>query len=245
MRSCFQVEESIVTIVSDEPYVRVAEKAVFEARESVSRKIREDPFFGVTYEPYPVDPADDELVRRMCRASIVAGVGPMAGVAGAVAVHAVERMAEAGAEEAIVENGGDIAFLSRRPVPVGIYAEDSVFKDVAFMMTSDVVTGICSSSARIGPSVSLGSSDLCTVFSDDVVLADCCATALGNMVSGPDSMASAVERIGSLTGVKGCVAVCGGKVAMFGEVPEMVGADCARLIRRRSRRKGREAPGFT
>ena len=232
MRARFQVEESIVTIVSDAKYVHVAERAVFEARESVRRKIDEDPFFKVTYEPYPVDPGDDGLVRRMCKASIVAGVGPMAGVAGAVAAYAVERMVEAGADEAIVENGGDIAFFSKRPVPIGIYAEDSVFKDVAFMMRSEAMTGICSSSAKIGPSVSLGSSDLCTVFSDDVILADCCAAALGNLVRGPDDMSSAVERIGSLTGVKGCVAVCGGKIAMYGEVPEMVSADCARCVGR-------------
>ena len=230
MRSRFQVEESIVTIVSDEPYIRVAEQAVFEAREQISSKIAEDPFFGITYDPYPPDPKDPELVRRMCAASVLSGVGPMAGVAGAVAVHAVERMVEAGAEEAIVENGGDIAFFSRRPVPIGVYADDSVFRDVAYMVRSEGITGICSSSARIGPSVSLGSSDLCTVFSDDVILADCCATALGNMVDGPDGMAEAVERIGNIAGVKGCVAVCKGKVAMFGDVPEMVGADCSNCL---------------
>ena len=139
-------------------------------------------------------------------------------------------MVSAGAEEAIVENGGDIAFYSRRPVPVGIYADDSVFRDIGFMVRSDSIIGICSSSARIGPSVSLGSSDVCTVFSDDVILADCCATLLGNMVRGPDDLARAVESVGSIEGVRGCVAVCSGKVAMFGDVPEIVPVDCSRCL---------------
>ena len=224
MRARFQVEESIVTIVSDEPYVRIAEKAVFEARESISRKIREDPFFEVTYEPYPVDPADDELVRRMCRASIVAGVGPMAGVAGAVAVHAVERMAEAGAEEAIVENGGDIALHIDRDVTIGIFAGDSPLKDVALHVPArEGIFGICSSSGKIGPSVSFGRSDICTVFSDDVLLADACATALGNMIGGGD-LETPMDRICSVEGVEGCLVSADGKVAMQGKVPELVRA---------------------
>jgi hypothetical protein len=91
-------------------------------------------------------------------------------------------------------------------------------------MRSDSVTGICSSSAKIGPSVSLGGSNVCTVFSDDVILADCCATALGNRVTGEDSLEDALESIGSIPGVRGCMACIGDRVAFFGDVPEMVEA---------------------
>ncbi len=227
MRTRFQVKETVVSIVCDPDYVRVAEDAIFLAREVIERKISSDPFFGITYDPYPVDPSDDDLIRRMCRASSLANVGPMAGVAGAVAVYAVERMAEAGAKEAIVENGGDIAFLSDRKVPIGLFADHPVLKDVAFEISYDRITGICSSSAKIGPSVSLGNSNVCTVFSDDVILADCCATALGNLVKDESSLEDALETIGSVDGVKGCMAVCGGKVAMYGDIPEM--AECGKI----------------
>ncbi len=230
MRHRFQVQETILTLVCDQEYLPPAKAAVFEARASIESKIASDPFFGITYEPYLEDPRDDDIVRRMCRASVRSGVGPMAGVAGAVAEHVVERMVEAGAQEAIVENGGDIAFYSKRPVPVGIYADDSVFKDVGYLVRSEGITGICSSSAKIGPSVSLGASDLCTVFSDDVVLADCCATLLGNRVRSPEDLADAVEYVGSIEGVKGCVAICAGKVAMFGDVPEMISTSCSRCL---------------
>jgi hypothetical protein len=184
----------------------------------------------MTYEPYAPNIHDDELIQRMCRASVVSGVGPFAGVAGAVALHAVERMKEEGAKEAIVENGGDIAFLSDREVPIGLFADHPVLKDVAFKVSSDDITGICSSSAKIGPSVSLGSSNVCTVFSDDVILADCCATALGNLVKDESSLASALDTIGSLNGVKGCLACIGDKVAFYGEVPEIVKADVSKVV---------------
>lgn len=230
MKVRFQVKETIVNIVSDEKYIRVAQDAIFSARGIIESKVAQDPFFQITYEPYPEDPADDELIRRMSRASVLSGVGPFAGVAGAVAVYAVERMREAGAREAIVENGGDIAFLSDHSVPVGLFADHPVLKDVAFNVSSDGITGICSSSAKIGPSVSLGNSNVCTVFSDDVILADCCATALGNLVKDEDSVTDALERIASVEGVKGCLACIGDKVAVCGEVPEMI--PCAEINER-------------
>ena len=225
MKYRFQYKETIVSIVCDEPFLRVAENAILEARRIIEDKVSEDPFFQITYDPYPVNSKDDELIQRMCQASVLSGVGPFAGVAGAVAAYAVERMKEAGAKTAIVENGGDIAFLSEEERNIGLFADHQVLKDIAFHMTSDTITGICSSSAKIGPSVSLGESNVCTVFSDDVILADCCATALGNLVKDESSLSEALEKIGSIEGVKGCLACFGGKVAMFGELPEMVEAE--------------------
>ena len=229
MRFGLSYRESILTVVCDDGLRDAAFDAMMEARYSVESKIAEDPFFGITYDPYPASPGDDELVRRMCDASAVAGVGPMAGVAGAVAVHIAERLVESGSSYAVVENGGDIAFYSPEPRLVGIFADHPVFRDLAFSVSSDRIVGICSSSRTVGPSVSFGTSSISTVFSDDVILADCCATALGNLVRDEASIQGAVEDIGSRAGVRGCMACCGDKVAMFGDIPEMVPADCSEL----------------
>ena len=229
MRFNLSYRESILTVVCDDGLRDAAFDAMMEARYSVESKISEDPFFGITYDPYPASPGDDELVRRMCDASAVAGVGPMAGVAGAVAVHIAERLVEMGSTYAVVENGGDIAFYSPEPRLVGIFADHPVFRDLAFSVSSDRIIGICSSSRTVGPSVSFGTSSISTVFSDDVILADCCATALGNLVRDEASIQGAVEDIGSRAGVRGCMACCGDKVAMFGDIPEMVPADCSEL----------------
>ena len=229
MRFSLSYRESILTVVCDDGLRDAAFDAMMEARYSVESKISEDPFFGITYDPYPASPGDSELVRRMCDASAVAGVGPMAGVAGAVAVHIAERLVEAGSSYAVVQNGGDIAFYSPEPRLVGIFADHPVFRDLAFSVSSDRIIGICSSSRTVGPSVSFGTSSISTVFSDDVILADCCATALGNLVRDEASIQGAVEDIGSRAGVRGCMACCGDKVAMFGDIPEMVPADCSEL----------------
>ena len=228
MKQHFEIEETAVTVISDERYIGTAEQAIFDARDIIKRKIAEDPFFGTTYDPYPVSNDDDELIRRMCQASEFAGVGPMAGVAGAVAVYAVERMAEAGAEYAIVENGGDIALKIDRDITVGVFQDDERFRDIAFRVPKrDGIFGICSSSGNVGPSVSFGRSSISTVFSDDVLLADACATALGNLVGngGEQQLSEALEEIGSTEGVDGCMCISNGLLAMFGRVPELIRAD--------------------
>ena len=230
MKYHFQFKETIVNIVCDEPHLKVAEEAIFEARRIIEDKVSQDEFFRITYEPYQIDPKDHELIQRMCNASILSNVGPFAGVAGAVATYSVEQMKARKADLAIVENGGDIAFLSHEPRVIGLFADHPVLKDIAFRMQSDVITGICSSSAKIGPSVSLGRSNVCTVFSDDVILADCCATALGNLVKDESSLSDALETIGSIEGVKGCLACVGNKVAMYGDLPEMVEADVESVL---------------
>lgn len=228
MRHHFEVGETAVTVISDDEYVGTAQQAVFDAREIILRKISEDPFFKTTYDPYPVSKDDDELIQRMCQASVIAGVGPMAGVAGAVAVFAVESMVEEGAGFAIVENGGDIALKIDRDITVGVYQDDERFRDIAFRIPKrEGIFGICSSSAKIGPSVSLGKTNISTVFSDDVILADACATALGNLIryGGQEEMSSALETIGRKEGVEGCVSISDGLMAMFGNVPELIRAE--------------------
>lgn len=230
MRFDLSYRESILRVVCDDGLRDAAFDAMMEARYSVEAKISQDLFFGITYDPYPSSPGDDDIIRRMCDASAVAGVGPMAGVAGAVALHVAERLISEGSSHAIVENGGDIAFYSPEPRLVGIFADHPVFRDLAFSVSSDRIVGICSSSRTVGPSVSLGSSSISTVFADDVVLADCCATALGNLVRDESHIQDAVRDIGSREGVSGCMACCGDKVAMFGSLPEIVPADCSELV---------------
>lgn len=226
MRSIhFEVGETAVTVISDEIYHKCAKDAIFEARDTILAKIANDPFFKITYDPYPVSNIDDELIRRMCVASSRSGVGPMAGVAGAVASYAVERMVEGGASYAIVENGGDIAMMIDRDVSVGLYSGDDRMKDIALdVKPRDHIFGICSSSGNIGPSVSFGISGICTVISDDVILADCCATSLGNLVKeGTSEMLSeALDSISSIEGVDGCLAYVNGLFGTAGDVPDLI-----------------------
>ena len=224
-RTHYEVGQTALSIVCDDSYLDTVRRAVFEAREAIEAKIAEDPFFGTTFDPYPVSDDDHPLVQRMCQSSFLADVGPMAGVAGAVADHAIRAAVEAGCGYIIVENGGDISMSTDRDVRIGLFAGEPGFEDLALLIgPTSGIRGVCSSSGKIGPSVSFGSSGICTVFSRDTVLADCCATALGNMIreGTQEEMASACERICAVDGVDGCLCVCGGRMAVCGDVPELV-----------------------
>ena len=221
-REHFEIRETAVTLIAETEHIKVAKDAIFEARDIIEMKIAEDPFFQITYDPYRQSNNDDDLIKRMCQASVLANVGPMASVAGAVAVYAVERMRDAGATYAVAENGGDIAILADRPVLIGLYSGDPKLDTISVRIPpSENITGVCSSSGRIGPSVSFGDSDISTVFSDDVILADATATRLGNL-TGSMTVSEAMETVGSISGIKGCMIYRNSTIGMFGDIPELV-----------------------
>lgn len=222
-REHFEVGETAVTIVAEEMFLGAARASIFRSREIVQRHIGQDPVFRVTLEPHPCPEDAPPLIRRMCSAALRAGVGPMATVAGAIAERAVMDMRAAGATQAIVDNGGDIALLLDRDTAVGLYAGERV-QGIGFLCRPrEGIFGICTSSATIGPSISFGVSDAATVISADVALADACATRLGNLLTSEreEVMAAALDDVCSIAGVEGAVAVVGDRMAMKGRLPEL------------------------
>jgi uncharacterized protein len=227
VREHFELRETAVTIVADERYVPEAKRSIFESRETLEQFIADDPFFRSTLEPYREGKDAPPLVKRMCDAARAANVGPMAAVAGAVAEAAVEAMRSAGAVHALVDNGGDIAMVLGREADIGIYAGGSRFSELAFRFQPvDRIMGICTSSATVGPSISFGIADAAIVVSENVALADACASMLGNLVTSEDegTMRGAVEKVAGVKGVTGCAAIVGDMIAMKGTLPRLVRA---------------------
>lgn len=227
VREHFELRQTAVTIVADERYIPQAKRSIFESRNVLERFIEEDPFFRSTLEPYQEGREAPPLIRRMCDAARAAKVGPMAAVAGAVAEAAVEAMRTAGSVHALVDNGGDIAMMIDHEVDIGIYAGNSKFSQLAFRFEPvDHIIGVCTSSATVGASISFGIADAAIVISDNVALADACASMLGNMVTSNDDelLVDAVTRLMRVDGVTGCSAIVGDKIAMKGTLPRMVPA---------------------
>ncbi|MCK7460695.1 MAG: UPF0280 family protein [Sphingobacterium sp.] len=105
---------------------------------------------------------------------------PMAAVAGAISQQAVRAMVDEGCKHCLVDNGGDIAMRTNRTVTVGLYAGECTPNYLAIEVpATKKMLGICTSSGTVGPSISFGKADLVTVISEDVALADACATKLG------------------------------------------------------------------
>jgi len=223
IRERFRFRQTFATILADDPaHVEAGKAGILSARQDLEAYIARDPFFAATFDPYEPD-SDDVIVTRMADAAHKAGVGPMAAVAGAIAWAGIEAMQEAGASFGVIDNGGDIALVSDRPVRVGVHAGGAAVSDrVAFVVPpQDRVLGICTSSATVGPSISFGIADAVTIFSRDVALADAWATAVCNAIR-PDDRA-VLDRVDPAE-VDGIFAVLGDLVIRQGELPPLVQA---------------------
>jgi ApbE superfamily uncharacterized protein (UPF0280 family) len=123
-----------------------------------------------------------------------------------------------------VDNGGDIYICAVEPVIIGLKTGTSeVAEKLAFSLKpDDTPISICSSSGKMGHSMSLGECDLATVVAKDAALADAAATAAANLVKTVDDIDPALENISSIEGVDGVMIVKGARVGLAGRLPPMV-----------------------
>ncbi len=203
--------------------------------ESVTREIRRQrnlleeyiarqPEFLKALAPIDLLPGAPDVAMRMHAASLAAGVGPMAAVAGAMAQMAAEAALAEGAAEAIVENGGDIYLASPNPVVIGLYAGDNPLSGALALEVGpeEMPLAVCSSSGRLGHSFSFGDCELATVVARDAALADAAATLAGNLVKVEADLPDALGRVAAIPGVSGLLLVKGGKVGKAGKLPRLV-----------------------
>ncbi len=193
--------------------------SVLKHRGSLEAYIGRHPIFLTTLDPYQAEAGAPAIVKEMARVSQLAGVGPMAAVAGAIA-EAIGRDLLAFSPEVIVENGGDIFLKICKKRLVGVYAGQSSFtrKIALEIMPRETPLGICTSSGTVGHSLSLGGADAVIALSSSVALADAAATALGNIVKDADDIPEAIEKARSIEGLRGLVIIVGDKMGVWGKV---------------------------
>ena len=192
---------------------------VRELRGQIKAWIQLQPEFRTSLAPVPVPAGAPEIVRRMAAAAELAGVGPFAAVAGAVA-HMVAEGFVGRSPDLIVENGGDIYICSRRERIVGLLPNPQGELIGVRVLPEDCPVSLCASSAHIGPSLSLGKGDLAVVRAADGALADACATALCNMLREAKDLDRALRRAQRMQeiGVQGVFLQCAQRIGIWGKM---------------------------
>ena len=195
------------------------EQMTWQLRYQLERYLADRPQIQASLEPYLLEADAPLILQKMARAGNQAGVGPMAAVAGAIA-EAVGLFLLDYTSEVIVENGGDIFISVNEPVNIGVYAGNSPLSGKLALHIEPARTplGVCTSSATVGPSVSLGNADAAVAISSSTPLADAAATALGNMVNSPDDFQIALDYARNLGCINGALLIYGDKIAAWGEV---------------------------
>ena len=199
-------------------------RAVVEERKRLERYIGRQPEFMTSLVPVVLLEAAPESARRMAAAADLTGLGPMASVAGTLAQIGVEAAVANGCKEAIVENGGDIFIHSDTEVTIGIYAGDNAIgNQLAFRISPhDLPLSLCSSSSKMGHSLSFGRCDLATVVARDGALADSAVTLVCNLIRTEHDLTPVLDDVGSIPGISGILAVKNGKIGLWGRLPELV-----------------------
>jgi len=220
----FVHKEAVLRICCDR--FDIITQEIVRQRAVLEDYIRRDPHFQHSLVPVALRADAPEVARRMAAAADRVGVGPMAAVAGAMAQLAVEAAIRVGAQEVIVDNGGDIYLQTTEPVIIGLYpGESGQIGGLAFsLMASDTPLSICSSSGKMGHSLSLGQCDLATVVAKDGPLADAAATLAANLVKTVTDVEPALNRMVSIEGVSGVLIVKDGHVGLAGNLPPLVKA---------------------
>jgi len=208
-----------------ERFETVTEEIVRQ-RQTLEDYITRHSEFRTALEPLELHAEAPLVARRMARAARLVGVGPMAAVAGAMAQCAAEAALRAGAREVIVENGGDIYLQVTDSVTIGLHTGTPKVGDrLAFALQAhETPISICSSSGKMGHSMSLGQCDLATVVAQDAALADAAATAAANLVRTVDDVNPALERIAGLEGIAGVLIVKDDRIGLAGRLPSLVRA---------------------
>ena len=217
-----KVRETDLYISSDVDLKQAALQSVQKYRGHLESYIKIHPDFLTSLTPIDQDHLAPDIVRDMLRVSSMAGVGPMASVAGAVAEY-VGRDLLPQTLNVIVENGGDIFLKTLNEITVGIFAGDSPLSEKIALRVrpSETPLGICTSSATVGPSLSLGRADAVCVKSRSASLADAVATAVRNVCKSKSDIRKALALGSGIAGVLGILIIMGGELGAWGEMELM------------------------
>ena len=194
------------------------ENLVLALRHDLENYIALDGEFKTTLIPRVLAPGAPPIAVLMAKAANLAGVGPMAAVAGAFAEYVGKWLLET-CSEVIVENGGDIFMASTKKRLVGVFAGASPFSGrLAVEIPPDKMpVGICTSSGTVGPSLSFGKADAAIIIAHSAALADAAASAAGNVVQDAKNVKKGIAVAKKIPGVLGAILIKDDQLAVWGD----------------------------
>jgi len=214
-----EVKETDLWVSADINLEKETRDLVFDLRQQLEEYIRTHPEFVTSLVSYQEDPYAPPLVREMVEVTKELGVGPMACVAGAIAQHVAVGLLKF-ADQVIVENGGDIFLQANRPITVSILAGSSPLSGRFGLLipAKQMPLGVCSSSATVGHSLSMGIADVVCLVSSSAALADATATAIGNRIKRKADLETVSGVANKIEGIVGGVVIVDDKMATWGDI---------------------------
>lgn len=225
------IDQTHIRLKSDLDNINL-KQYIFRIRNELKTHIARNPDFLISIEPLKYKTENlSPIVLKMYESSAKADVGPMACVAGTISEMSLDYLIENGSKCSIVENGGDIAIINDQEVLCGIYSNNEILGNkIAFKIKArKKPLGICTSSGKIGHSISFGLSDSVSVISKSPSISDGLATRIANEVRGDDSESKVSNALECAENYRefydGVLIISDENVGTVGKLPKIVESD--------------------
>jgi ApbE superfamily uncharacterized protein (UPF0280 family) len=190
---------------------------VHKYRKQIEDYIDRNPSFLRAFSPVKQDPFAPKIIKTMIEAASKADVGPMASVAGAIAEYVGLGLLPY-TRDVIVENGGDVFIRSEKKREMLLLAESSDFLGLRIAIkTSTKPLGVCTSSGKLGHSLSYGRADAVMVVGQSTSMADAAATGIANLIEMPSDIRKGLRRAQEM-GVLGVLILIEGQMGAWGQI---------------------------
>ncbi|RLF11610.1 MAG: hypothetical protein DRJ98_03085 [Thermoprotei archaeon] len=226
----FTVKQSNILVLTDTPLaLEAAYRSLLVHRALLDEYVEKRPWFKLALSPVKVEDWAPHAAKLAAEAAEIAGVGPMAAVAGALAEVVMWDMVRAGAKLSVVENGGEISAISPKRLNIAVHAGPSPLSGkVGFEVSeSDFPIGIATSSASVSKAINLGLADAAVVVAEEAAIADAAAKAVCNAVIGEDEEGSIKRGLEAADDLKpyirGALIIRGRHIGLMGKLPRLIG----------------------
>ncbi len=194
-----------------------AKHLVIKYRRQLEDYIDKHPSFVRAFCPLKRDPFAPRIVNSMIEAGSRANVGPMAAVAGAIAEYVGLGLLPY-SRDVVVENGGDVFIRSKVRREMLLLAESSDFTGMKIaIQPSPKPVGVCTSSGKLGHSLSYGRADAVMVVGPTVSMADAAATGIANLIKSPSDIKKGLDRAQEI-GVLGVLILIKDQMGAWGNI---------------------------
>ncbi len=209
------IKESDLFIISDKYLKKEAFSILLKYRKQIENFIKNCPEFIKSLTPLEIKNVNIEIIKEMLIAGEKANVGPFAAVAGAISQFVCKDLRKL-CNEVIIENGGDIYIDTQNERLVQIYS--NMFKNIGIKIKKEMQPiAICSSSAKIGHSLSFGRADLVVVIGKNGAICDAFATSLCNKIKDKNNLQNVLNNVKEKS-IYGIIAILNNKIAIKGKI---------------------------
>ncbi|MFH1459266.1 MAG: UPF0280 family protein [Candidatus Omnitrophota bacterium] len=211
--------ESDLLFYTDTNLENIARRWLMFYHDQILQYCCENPEFRKSLAPLKLKGKLPLIIRRMLFASKQAHVGPMASVAGAIAEFVGKKLL-AYSKTVIIENGGDIFIKTEKKRKVGLFAGmNSIYNRLYLNISpADTPCGICTSSSKIGHSLSFGKTEACVIIAKSAIIADCFATYIGNLIKSESDFSKALKIVKSHKSISGAIFITNSKLTAYGKL---------------------------